>query len=259
MTIFAASGEDIRIDGDARNLSEVRVSGSQDNELYTRFRRDVREKSDTEARTIAREYILAHPKRKVSRYLFTEYYLSADTLRDEVHEIYDSLCRALPEEPELIRLSSAVRAHGILAAGRSLPYFEWKMHVPSETSPRDTLVHSTDYEGKYLLIIFWAGWKSGSQRAHYLARKLRREMKEPLHVLSYSLDYSGKHLDFSEKRDSINYPNYCDFLCWGSPYVQQWGIRHLPYYILVSPDQHILASGIDWQKDIAPHTKKLCL
>ena len=259
LTIFATSGEDIRIDGDARNLSEVKVSGSQDNELYTQFRRDVREKSGDAVLSIAREYILGHPKNHVSRYLFSEYFLRTDTLRDEVRGIYDSLSRALPEDFELSRLSAAVRSHGILAPGREIPQFEWEMRIMKDGNPTDTLVRSSDYEGKYLLIIFWAGWKNGSQRAHYLARKLRREMKEPLHVLSYSLDYSGKHLDFSEKRDSVSYPNYCDFLCWGSPYVQQWGIRHLPYYIIVGPNQHILASGTDWQKDIAPKTQKLCL
>lgn len=259
LTIFATSGDDIRIDGDAQNLSQVKVSGTKDNDLYTQFRRDISEKTAVEARAIARQYILAHPQRNVSRYLFTEYFLCMDTLRDEVIEIYDSLCHALPEDFELSRLSTAVRSHGLLSAGRPLPPFEWQMQITEHESPRDTLIRNTDYEGKYLLIIFWAGWKSGSQRAHYLARKLRREMKEPLHVLSYSLDYSGKHLEFSEKRDSVNYPNYCDFLCWGSPYVQQWGIRHLPYYILVGPDQHILASGIDWKKDIAPQTEKLCL
>ncbi len=259
LTIFATSGDDILIDGDAQNLSQVKVSGSKDNELYTQFRRDIGEKGAAQVRDIARQYILAHPRLNVSRYLFTEYFLSQDTLRDEVIEIYDSLCHALPEDFELSRLSAAVRSHGLLAAGRPLPPFEWKMQITDGGAARDTLVRSADYEGRYLLIIFWAGWKNGSQRAHYLARKLRREMQEPLHVLSYSLDYSGRHLEFSEQRDSINYPNYCDFLCWGSPYVQQWGIRHLPYYILVGPDQRILASGINWQKDIAPETKKLCL
>ena len=263
LTLFASSGDDIRIEGDARNLSEVKVSGSRDNELYTQFRREIREKNDEETRSIAKQYIFAHPTLHVARYLFTQYFLALDTLRDEVLEIFDSLGRAMPDDMELSRLSATVRPHGILAPGRPLPTFEWPMRLTTGEGEKretcDTLVHSSDYRDRYLLIIFWAGWKNGSQRAHYLARKLRREMRDTLHVLAYSLDYSGKHLEFSEKRDSVNYPNYCDFLCWGSPFVQQWGIRQLPYYILVAPDQHILASGSDWKKDIAPKTQDLCL
>ncbi|MCR4921472.1 MAG: DUF4369 domain-containing protein [Bacteroidaceae bacterium] len=263
LTLFASSGDDILIEGDAQNLSEVRVSGSSDNELYTQFRREIREKNDEEVHHIAKQYILTHPTLHVARHLFAQYFLQSDTLRNDVLEIFDSLGRAMPDDMELSRLSATVRSNGILASGQPLPSFQWPMRLTTGDGDKretiDTLVRSSDYRDRYLLIVFWAGWKNGSQRAHYLSRKLRREMRDTLHILSYSLDYSGKHLQFSETRDSVTYPNYCDYLCWGSPYVQQWGIRQLPYYILVAPDQHIIASGSDWQKDIAPKTKSLCL
>lgn len=260
LALFAAPGKDIKVSGDARNLSEVKVSGTPDNELYTRFRHEAQGKSEDEVRGLVRELIMEHPDKAVSKYLFRKFYLMSDSAsRDEVRELYDTLCHARPEDIDLSRLSTSIRSYGLLAPGQPLPSFEWKMRLTQKEETIDTLVRSKDYAGKYLMIIFWAGWKSGSQSAHYRSRRLAREMKEPLHVLSYTLDYNESLLEFTEKRDSINYPNYCDFLCWGSPQVQQWGIRTLPFFILVGPDQRIIASGSDWSSDIAPKTLKLCL
>jgi hypothetical protein len=37
--------------------------------------------------------------------------------------------------------------------------------------------------------------------------------------------------------------------------VQQWGIRELPFFILIGKDRKIIATGTNWAKDIEPHTK----
>ena len=259
LALFAAPGEDIKIKGDARNLSEVEVSGTPDNELFTQFRHDAKGKNTDEVRTMAQQLILEHPALALSRHLFREYFLMPDSVdRTLVRELYDTLCHARPMDASLSRLSAHVRSAGILAPGQPLPAFKWQAHLPTGEETIDTLVRNTDYKGKYLFITFWASWKTASQ-AHYRARRLRREMKDTLHVLSYSLDYTQASLKSTEKRDSVDYPTYCDFLCWGSPQVQQWGIRTIPYFILVGPDQRIIASGSDWSRDIAPQTLNLCL
>ncbi|MBO7168228.1 MAG: TlpA family protein disulfide reductase, partial [Bacteroidaceae bacterium] len=114
-------------------------------------------------------------------------------------------------------------------------------------------IQRADYEGKPLLIAFWATWKSGSQNAVYRARRLHREMKgrgKDINLISYSLDIDEKRLRRIEERDSIDYPSYCDFRCLSSPLVQQWGIRELPYFVLVAPDGRIAAMGSNWVRDI---------
>jgi hypothetical protein len=111
-----------------------------------------------------------------------------------------------------------------------------------------------------LLIAFWAGWKGGSKSAIFRARRLRRELKgkgKSIELLSYSLDADEKLLFKNEKNDSIDFPSYCDFLSLSSPLVLKWGIRELPYYILVSPDGHVAACGSDWADDIQHAANKL--
>ena len=262
LVVFAGPGDDIVIKGDAQNLSEVEVSGSEDNELYTEFRQETNGKSAEETKNIAHNYILEYPTHAVSRYLFTTYYLCDEEASvKETTALYDSLCRACPDDLALSKLSSRVRSLGLLRVGNPLPDFSLTLkpgHGGNGAEQRT--IKKGDYDGKLLLIAFWANWKGGSAGAIYRARRLRRELKgkgKDIELISYSLDADESQLYRNEERDSIDFPSYCDFLSLSSPLVQKWGIRELPYIILVTPDGNIAASGSDWMTDIQPIASEL--
>jgi hypothetical protein len=262
LVVFAGPGDDIVIKGDAQNLSEVEVSGSEDNELYTEFRQETNGKSAEETKNIAHNYILEYPTHAVSRYLFTTYYLCDEEASvKETTALYDSLCRACPDDLALSKLSSRVRSLGLLRVGNPLPDFSLTLkpgHGGNGAEQRT--IKKGDYDGKLLLIAFWANWKGGSAGAIYRARRLRRELKgkgKDIELISYSLDADESQLYRNEERDSIDFPSYCDFLSLSSPLVQKWGIRELPYIILVTPDGNIAASGSDWMTDIQPVASEL--
>lgn len=262
LVVFAGPGDDIAIKGDAQNLSEVEVSGSEDNELYTGFRQETNGKSGEETKNIAHNYILEYPTLALSRYLFTTYYLCDEEASvKETTALYDSLCRACPDDLALSKLSSRVRSLGLLRVGNPLPDFSLTLkpgHGGNGAEQRT--IKKGDYNGKLLLIAFWANWKGGSAGAIYRARRLRRELKgkgKDIELISYSLDADESQLYRIEERDSIDFPSYCDFLSLSSPLVQKWGIRELPYIILVTPDGNIAASGSDWMTDIQPVASKL--
>jgi hypothetical protein len=168
--------------------------------------------------------------------------------------LYDSLSRACPDDLVLSKLAVHVRAKDRLLVGEPLPDFSLVLKPGhGGNGEEERTIQRADYEGKPLLIAFWATWKSGSQNAVYRARRLRREMKgrgKDIDLISYSLDIDEKRLSRIEERDSIDYPSYCDFRCLASPLVQQWGIRELPYFVLVAPDGRIAAMGSNWVRDI---------
>ena len=262
LVVFAGPGDDIVIKGDAQNLSEVEVSGSEDNELYTEFRQETNGKSAEETKNIAHNYILEYPTHAVSRYLFTTYYLCDEEASvKETTALYDSLCRACPDDLALSKLSSRVRSLGLLRVGNPLPDFSLTLKAGhGGNGAEQRTIKKGDYNGKLLLIAFWANWKGGSAGAIYRARRLRRELKgkgKDIELISYSLDADESQLYRNEERDSIDFPSYCDFLSLSSPLVQKWGIRELPYIILVTPDGNIAASGSDWMTDIQPVASEL--
>lgn len=262
LVVFANPGADILIKGDARNLSEVEVSGSEDNEAYTMFRKETLGKSAAEQKGIARDFILRHATLDMSRYLFTTFFLCDSTTQpNEAEELYDSLSRARPDDLALSKLAIHVRSLGLMRVGQPLPDFSLTL-TPGHggNGDEERTIRRSDYDGQLLLIAFWAGWKSGSQSALYRSRRFRREMKargKDVKLISYSLDVDANRLTSIEKRDSIDYPSYCDFRSFSSPLVRDWGIRNLPFFVLVTPDGRIAASGSEWLKDIEPVAEKL--
>ena len=264
LVVFATPGADILIKGDAQNLSEVEVSGSEDNECYTRFRMETNGKSAKEARNIAHEYILEHPTLAMSRHLLISHFLcdTAVSAR-EATELYDSLCRACPDDLALSKIATHVRSIGKIRVGNPLPDFALTLKPGhGGNGEEEQIIRRADYKDKLLLIVFWASWKSGSQSALYRARRVRRELKgkgKEISLISYSLDADEKQLTRLEKLDSIDFPSYCDFRSFSSPLVQKWGIRDLPYFILVTPDGRIAAAGSDWLKDINVIVSRLLL
>ena len=165
LALFVSPGDDIKLKGDAQHLNAVEVTGSEDNEIYTKFRQEADGKTPKEQLALVRQYVLQHPTLVVSRYMFEQHYLLSDNSSGrEAREIYDSLRRACPQDVDLIRLSGAVQAHGKLAPGSKLPDF--KLYTrPSQIpgGPKADTICRSDYKNKYLIITFWAGWKSGSQ------------------------------------------------------------------------------------------------
>lgn len=262
LVIFGQSGKVAHIKGDAQNLNAVEVKGSEDNELYTNFRKEIEQQPDSTILELARNYIFEHPQLALARFLFRNYFLlSEKASRQQTIEVYDSLCRAMPDNVLLSRMADDVRSKEAIKIGQKMPDFKLKLR-PNLFKENDTIPHTAtlaDYKGKYLLLAFWATWKSGSQAVLYRARRSHQEMGDTIQAISFSLDVSNQELTRIELNDSINYPSFCDFKCWNSPYIRQWGICDLPYYILIGPDQKIVAVGTDWVKDIEPKTEGLCL
>lgn len=262
LVVFGNPGSDLVIKGDAQNLSEVEVSGDEDNEVFTEFRLETNGKSAAETRSVAHNYILEHPTLAMSQYLLTTYFLCDEEASvQEVTELYDSLSRACPDDLALSKLSTHVRSRGVLNVGNPLPDFSLTLK-PNHggNGSEERIIQRADYQGKLLLIAFWASWKGGSQSALYRARRLRRELKskgKDIELISYSLDADERELSRIERRDTVDYPSYCDFRAFASPLAQQWGIRQLPYIILVTPDGRIAAAGTEWMTDIQPKANEL--
>ena len=264
LVIFGQEGKQVKVKGDARSLSDVEVKGTKDNELYTKFRKEARQLPQQEETQLARRYMLEHPTSAVSRLLFCKYYLlspSADA--KETKEVYDSLCRACPGEILLSNLAQDVRSKGIIQKDATLPDFKLKTREV-RLNPDDSIhviksrvLTRNGCKDSTLLFVFWASWRNGSLSALYQARKLRKESQRKVLPISYSLDVDENQLKNIESKDSIDYPSYCDFKCWNSTLVRQWGIKDLPYYILVDGNGHIIAEGTDWSADIEPKAKDL--
>lgn len=264
LALFAAPGEDIRLKGDAQHLNGVSVSGNKDNEIYTRFREDITGKNDKETTDIALRYIREHTDKNVAVHLFRQYFLNREKAdRHTIRGLYDTLRIAQEENAELIKLADRVRNYRMLGTGEKLPDFELRCRSLNNDTTRTLIAHKAKAgeREKPLLMLFWAGWKSGSQGAAlYHVRRFLKTSDQVLDVISYSLDFETKTLERVERRDSLadyHIHSYCDFQAWDSPLIREWGIQDIPFFILTDKKGTIVASGNDWREDIEPKIKNL--
>lgn len=249
--IFAQGGDVITVKGDARHLKSTQIKGSEDNELLTRFRLENQDKPKAEYLKAVSSFIRQNPASRVSNYLFKTYFLRGIGAEEQTtrQRLYNVLLQAQPDNSQLTLWRPEIETRNKIANGKLFPAWE----LP--TSDGDT-IRPTDFKDRYLLITFWACWQSKSTGLLHHTRRLRRFTNKQLAAISYSLDVQQTMYDMRMKSDTVDWPSYCDFHSWNSPYIRQLGIRNIPYSILVGPDRKVIAHSENFEKDVLPHIKK---
>ena len=250
--IFGTSGDVVTIKGDARNLKAVEVKGNQANKDMTAFRLAQDGKGAADIRKAAAEFITQSPASPVSVFLFKEYFLrpGSGASAEDVGKHYRALCEAQPDNLQLLQWQADVEdLSSSLKKGSRLPDFHLVMEDSSE-------VRFSDYAGKPLLLNFWAAWEGGGSTLLFRIKRLLRDNPGKIHAVSISLDVNKAAKEGVERMDSVTWPSYCDFLAWESPVVRQFGVRSVPYCILVGADGKVIATGA-YEKDIQPEIQKL--
>ncbi len=103
-------------------------------------------------------------------------------------------------------------------------------------------VKLSDYEGKYLLIEFWASWCKNSEERNKELRILYDKYKNAgLEILSISLDKEEDEWRYGIERDSLEWRQASDFLYWESPVSKYYRVQKIPYEILIDPNGKIIA------------------
>lgn len=205
LTVFGGSGQVARLNGSARNLSEMEVSGSEANDDYSQLRKEMSANPGL-ADSLCERYISSHRESLLANHL--------------EHE------RASQSIPPSLR------------QGAKLPKFSLRMR-------NGKTVTSVELRGKYVLLTFWACWRGNSHSTNYQIRKLRRESKVPFECISYSLDINTQSLASSERYDSISWHSYCDQQGFASKLASRLGVRDIPYYVLVDKKGIIIESSRD--------------
>lgn len=250
--IFGASGQVVTIKGDANNLRQAEVTGSEANEDMTAFRLANMDKSAAEVRAAAAAFITGKPASPVSVFLFRQYFLLPDDVpAAEVKRHYRALCEAQPDNPVLLQWMDDVEAvDRQIKTGCEMPPFSFTLDDGQQVS-------ASDYAGKYLLINFWASWDHSSAAIMFRFKRLRREYADRIEMMSVSLDVRPSDKEAVERNDSVTWPSYCDFMAWNSPVLKQVYVPSVPYCILVGPDRKVIAAGTSYDRQILPELKKI--
>ena len=224
--IFAESGEAVEVKADASHLKEMEVEGTEENELMTKFRKQIANASPPQEVKYAVQFIKDHLESAVSAYLLNRYLVQTESPDyKEAARLLPLLMKEQPENITLGRLHRQLNDLGTLAVGSRLPKFAAR-DVNGKT------VNNTSLQGKVTVIInTWAAW---SYESLDLQRALNDAVKAgKIAALGICVDASTKETRRTLECDGIVFPNVCDGKMLHTPLLKTFGLTTIPGNIVI--------------------------
>ncbi len=236
--IVGIPGKTIKITGDARDLSRLNISGSDENELLSDFQKDIYKKSLSEKVKKAEEFIKTHPESYASLVVFHKYFLDTEKLNlGKIEKYLNLMLKHAPTRTHLLALNAKMNALVNCSVGKKLPTFK-------ATTLQNENISNNTFKGKWTLVCLWSSWGSNTSRPLAIASKEIRKQHYDVEALNICLNTDTVSALSIIKRDSIDGYNVCDQKAWDSPLVKAFGIRMVPTIILVNK------KGIIVERDI---------
>lgn len=223
--IFAESGGSVEVKADASHLKEMEVKGTDDNELMTKFRKQIANSSPPDELKYAIQFIKDHPESTVSVYLLNRYLIQTGTPDyKQAANLLKILLKEQPGNVTLGRLQRQISGLGTLKVGDKLPNFTTK-------DINGKLINNATLANQTIIISTWAAWSYESldfQRALNDAVKAGK-----IAALGISVDANPKEVRQALKNDDITFPNVCDGKMLSTPLLKTFGLTTVPDNIVV--------------------------
>lgn len=223
--IFAESGGSVEVKADASHLKEMEVKGTDDNELMTKFRKQIANSSPPDELKYAIQFIKDHPESTVCVYLLNRYLIQTETPDyKQAANLLKILLKEQPGNVTLGRLQRQISGLGTLKVGDKLPNFTAK-------DINGKLINNATLANQTIIISTWAAWSYESldfQRALNDAVKAGK-----IAALGISVDANPKEVRQALKNDDITFPNVCDGKMLSTPLLKTFGLTTVPDNIVV--------------------------
>ncbi len=240
--IFAQSGKSVEIKADASHLKEMKVTGTKDNELMTKFRESILKDTPPQEKQHAEDFIKEHPESAVSVYLIKKYFISTHTPDYSKATTLISLVeKKQAKNGMLAKMKQQAEQMKNASIGHSLPSF-------TTYDTKGTLVSSTEMSSAPVAIIYtWATYNYDSQDLQRELKKRQRNAKGKLKLMAFCLDASKDECKKNMERDSIACPTICNGDMFEDKTLKMLGLTFIPDNIILQ-NGRIIARGMKKQE-----------
>lgn len=234
MPIFVKPGADISVEADAAHLKSMEITGTDDNEAFTEWRKNSDKLSPEEMKAHAELFIKDNPKSMVSLWLLRQYFLltenpdlkKAQAMLKGMEKALTTEEKAAPQGLMLARISADVDKISAVGVGDVLPRFTAK-DIDGNPITNGKLLKGTT------VVCVWATWNHEScSMLRQLAsnREYAADSAKIDYVLTICLDPSVKECRKTLKSNRAEeLTTVCDTMMWDSPLIKTLGITNVPY------------------------------
>ncbi|MBM6992325.1 MAG: DUF4369 domain-containing protein [Prevotella sp.] len=238
--IFAQPGKTVNVKGDASHLKELKVEGTGDNELMSKFREQIANASPPEIKKYARQFVEDHPESPVGVYLVKKYFIIANEPDyKEAARLVKTMTAKQSGNGPLNRMATLIKSYQNTAVNAKLPTFTYY-------DTKGSMVSSAELSSGLAIICTWASWNFDSMEQLRTLKRAQRKSGGRLKVVSISLDGSRYDCDQQLRRDTITWKNICDGDMFESKPIRQLGLMEIPDNIVIK-NGRIVARGVSTQ------------
>lgn len=109
----------------------------------------------------------------------------------------------------------------------------------------DKIIALSSLRGKYVLIDFWASWCAPCRQENPHLVKVYEKFKDKgFDIYGVSLDKTRSSWAAAIIKDNLTWTNVSDLKYWQSEASSLYGVKGIPYSVLIDPDGKILQKGL---------------
>lgn len=240
--IIGEPGATVKMQGNASNLKEIEIEGTEDNEALSKFRKAANRMTPPEVEKEVERFVAANPTSPACLYLVQKYFLQCSKPNyEKALALLDQIEKADRDNGNVMKVRTMVKSMNGCSVGKQIPSF-----TSIDTQGKN--IGKIQLKGKVNVVSVWASWNYDSQNIQRRLRKLKKEYGSDLAIISVCIDGSKEQCQRMLRSDSVNWSTVCDGKMWETPMLKQLGISTVPANIVARKDGQIVALNLTAQE-----------